>query len=152
MIESQKRNCDAVPDSQEWQKSIWWWWWRTVMRIVRWLWCVQSEWQNGSGSDMMLRYSSVCSAVATRRFFVGICFSFATVMQDFKIIDEYYPGIVGFFFSNYLHHKNQHLESLYQECGSTLNHSWLFQVCGPHCWIPDAVTLELIPVCGRNVM
>lgn len=47
---------------------------------------------------MMLRYSSVCSAVATRRFFVGICFSFATVMQDFKIIDEYYPGIVGFCF------------------------------------------------------
>lgn len=72
---------------------------------------------------MMLRYSSVCSAVATRRFFEGICFSFATVMQDFKIIDEYYPGIVVFFFfSNYLHHKNQHLESLYQECGSTLNH------------------------------
>lgn len=46
---------------------------------------------------MMLRYSSVCSAVATRRFFVGICFSFATVMQDFKIIDEYNPGFVFFF-------------------------------------------------------
>lgn len=47
---------------------------------------------------MMLRYSSVCSAVATRWFFVGICFSFANIMQDFKIIDEYNPGIVVFFF------------------------------------------------------